>query len=190
MQTDKEARKKNCRSLFAYLGKNPRTWWLSSNRLKEAADVLRDSCWPKKKKRHDQEAATADFRLGPVYMLLTGLAVEDALKAILVAENPHLVEEQRISTDLATHDLRDLWGRAGLPRCRQHDQLLDCLKSFVTFARYPVSKTKQSMGTMIEASFQEESDFAAVTRLWASMERHMKKSIPGLIEETENADAS
>jgi len=40
---------------------------------------------------------------------------------------------------------------------------------------------------MIEASFHGESDFAAVTTLWAFMEKHMKKAIPGLIEETENA---
>ena len=81
MWRDVEAMKKTCRSLFHYLGKNPGTWWLSSLRLKEAADVLRDTCWPKDRKPYDSDAAAADFTLGPVYMLLMGMAVEAALKA-------------------------------------------------------------------------------------------------------------
>lgn len=189
MFTDQELTKKRCRSLFSYLGENPGTWWLSSSRLKEAADTLRDTCWPKEKKHHDLNAATADFRIGPVYMLLMGMAIEDVLKAIIVAQDDECIEEEGISKDFATHHLKDLWGWAGLNRVKsqQRDSLLDRLESFVvTFGRYPVSSTKRKMNTMIGSSFHGEPDFDKVTRLWVFLEKHLKKAIPTLFEEKDS----
>jgi hypothetical protein len=185
MFIDQESRKKICRSLFSYLGENPGSWLLSSSRLKKSADTLRDTCWPKEKKHHDLNAATADFRIGPVYMLLMGMAIEDALKAIIVASNGECIGDQRISKDFATHHLKDLWGWAGLNRVksRQRDSLLDRLESFViTFGRYPVSSTKHKMNTMIGSSFHGETDFDKVNRLWVFLEKHLKKAIPTLFE--------
>ena len=190
MSTDQDSRKrkKMCRSLFSYLGKNPGTWWLSSNRLKEAADVLKDTCWSKERKHKDLKTATANFRIGPVYMLLMGMAIEAALKAIMVSQNSKLIEEQRITKDFnfTTHKLKDLWSQTGLSKikCRQNDSLLDRLENFlVTFGRYPVSTTKHNMDTMIGSSFHEEPDFAEVTRLWVFLEKHLKKTSPELFEE-------
>jgi len=188
MSTDPESIEKNCRSLFSYLGTNPGTWWLSSSRLKEAADTLRDTHWPEERKHKDQKASTADFRIGPVYMLLMGMAIEAALKAIMVSRNHNLIEEQRISKkfNFATHDLKGLWGWAGLSKvkCRQHDTLLDRLEIYVvTFGRYPVSKIKRNMDTMIGSSFHGQTDFNKVTKLWVFLEKHLKKSIPTLFEE-------
>jgi len=191
MLTDQELDKKKCRCLFSYLGENPGTWWLSSSRLKDAADTLRDTCWPKEKKHHDLKAATADFRIGPVYMLLMGMAIEAALKTIMVSQNPQLIEQQRISKDcgFSTHHLKDLWGWSGLNRVksRQHDSLLDRLESFVvTFGRYPVSSTKHNMNTMIGSSFHGEPDFDKVTGLWVFLEKHLKKAIPTLFEDEDS----
>jgi len=193
MFRDQESRKNDCRSLFRYLGANPGTWWLSSTRLKGAADALRDTCWPKDRKHHDLKAATADYRIGPVYMLLMGMAVEAALKAIMVAQNPKLIEQQRISKDFdfATHHLKDLWAWAGLRKvkCRQHDSLLDRLENFVvTFGRYPVSKTSRDMDTMIGSSFHGEPDFDKVTRLWVFLEKHVRKAVPTLSEEEDSKE--
>lgn len=189
MLIDQESRKKICRSLFSYLGENPGTWWLSSSRLKESADTLRDTCWPKEKKHHDLNAVMADSRIGPVYMLLMGMAIEDALKAIIVAIDGECIGGQRISKDFATHHLKDLWGRAGLNKVksRQRDSLLDRLESFVvTFGRYPVSSTRHNMNTMIGSSFHGEPDFDKVTGLWVFLEKHLKKAIPTLFEEEDS----
>jgi len=185
MSTDSESMGESCNPLFSYLGENPGTWWLSSSRLKEAADTLRDTCWPEKRRHPDQDTATADFRLGPVYMLLMGMAIEAALKAILVAERPELIEPQAISKTLATHHIRNLWARTGLasPPSRPRDSLLDRMESFVvTFGRYPVSRLQSGMDTMTGSCFHGEADFDAVTRLWVSLEEHAKKAIPGLSE--------
>jgi len=189
MQADPEPRKKTCRSLFSYLGKNPGTWWLSSSRLKQAADSLRDACWPKEKKYRDLNAATADFRIGPVYMLLMGMAVEDALKAIIVVQDDECIEEEGLSNDFAKHDLRGLCSKAGLRRYRQDDRLLDRLGSFiVTFGRYPVSRKRCQMDTMIGSSFHGEPDFDNVTRLWVFLEKQLKKAIPTLFEEADSRE--
>ncbi len=191
MFRDQGSRKNDCRSLFRYLGENPGAWWLSSSRLKQAADTLRDACWPKEKNHRDLNAAIADFRIGPVYMLLMGMAVEAALKAIMVSRDPRLIEQQRISKDCAfsSHHLKDLWGWAGLRkvRSRQHDSLLDRLESFVvTFGRYPVSKTKHDMITMVGSSFHREPDFDKVNRLWVFLEKRVKKAIPTLFAEEDS----
>ena len=185
MSTNQELAKNRCRSLFNYLGENPGTWWLSSSRLKEAADTLRETCWPKKKQNRDLNTATADFRIGPVYMLLMGMAIEDALKAIIVAQNDNCIEEEYISKDFGTHNLKNLWDRTGLSKVqiRKHNSLLDRLESFVvTFGRYPITRTKHNMNTMIGSSFHGDPDFDKVTRLWNFIEKHLKKTIPTLFE--------
>jgi hypothetical protein len=175
MSTDEESRKKTCRSLFSYLGRNPGSWWLSSTRLKDAADALRDTCWPKEKKQHDLKAATANFRLGPVYMLLMGMAIEDALKTIIVAQDDECIRKKVLSKDFATHDLKVLWSKAGLNRCRD-ERLLGRLQNFVvSFGRYPVSRTEDYMDTMMGSSFHAEPDFDKVTRLWTFLEQHATK---------------
>lgn len=184
MFRDQESRKNDCRSLFSYLGENPGTWLVSSSALREAADTLRDTCWPKEKKHHDLKAAAADFRIGPVYMLLMGMAVEAALKAIIVAQDDECIQDDVISKDFANHHLKVLWSKARIHKYKRDDPLLDRLESFVTtFGRYPVSRTKKSMNTMIGSSFHGDPDFHKVNRLWTFLEKHLKKRVPTLFEE-------
>ncbi|MEN6576458.1 MAG: hypothetical protein ABFD90_08950 [Phycisphaerales bacterium] len=171
-------------SSFSYLGQNPGAWRLSSLRLKEAADVLRQTGWPDERKEHDLEVATADFRLGPVYMLLIGMALEAGLKAILVAQNPALIGEQRISRDITTHRLKVLWDRVRFPKSRATESVLDRLERFVVaFGRYPVSKAMHDMKSMTGASFHADPDFDEVARLWASLEEQTKEVMPELFTE-------
>jgi hypothetical protein len=180
MRSGSKPAKKTCHSLFRYLGKNPGTWWLSSLRLKEAADILRNTCWPKERKHDDLDAARADFHLGPVYMLLMGMAVEAALKATLVAQKPDLVDAKGISKSLANHHLAKLWNLAGLGRLRsrQRDSLLDHLENcVVVFGRYPVSKTPDGMEKTASSSFQGQLHFDQVARLWAGLEKHVRKTV-------------
>lgn len=187
MRTGSECVKQRCRSLFRYLGKNPGPWWLSSLRLKEAADTLRNTCWAKERKDRDLDAARADFQLGPVYMLLMGMAVEAGLKAILVAKKPDLVDAEGISKSLTNHRLAKLWNLAGLSRLgsRQRDSLLDRLENCVViFGRYPVSKTPDGMKKMANSSFQGQLHFDQVERLWACLEKHVRKTIPELFNGT------
>ncbi len=190
MQTNPELGEETCRSLFGYLGKHPGPWWLSSLRLKEAADALRDNCWPRERQHHDVDAATADFRTGPVYMLLMGMAVEAALKTILVAEDPNLVGMEKISNTIGNHRLRKLWNLTGLGKVQsqQTDSLLDRLENcLVIFGRYPVSKKAGDMEKMLNSSFQGQLHFDQVAGLWTRLEKHVKGTIPELFDETTQA---
>jgi hypothetical protein len=187
MYTDSESMKKTCDRFFLDLGKNPGTWWLSALRLREAADTLRNACWPKERKHNDLDAAGADFRLGPVYMLLVGMAVEAALKATLVAKQTDLVSAEGISKSLTNHHLVKLWNLAGLgrPGSRQRDSLLDRLENcVVVFGRYPVPKRPDGMNKMMNSSFEGQLHFDQVARLWADLEKHVRKTIPELFNGT------
>lgn len=187
MHTDSELSKETCHSLFGYLGKYPGPWWLSSLRLKEAADALRINCWPDKREHHDVDAATADFHIGPVYMLLMGMAVEAALKAILVAKDRDLVGEEKIDGSIGNHHPRKLWKLTGLGKipCPQEDALLDRLENCaVIFGRYPVSRKASDMKKMTNSSFQGQLHFNHVAGLWAVVEQHAKEIVPELFNET------
>jgi len=187
MRADSEPTEEERRSLFEFLGKHPGPWWLSSLRLKEAAEVLRSHCWPDKRGYHDVDAATADFRVGPVYMLLMGMAIEAALKATLVSRNPNLVGPTKISNAIGNHHLRKLWDLAGLGKVpsRQRDSLLDRLENcLVVFGRYPVPKKADGMAKMWRSAFQGQLHFDQVTRLWGFLEKHMRKTNPGLFNRT------
>ena len=76
---------------FAVLASHPLAWEITADRLKEAADSLRDAHWPTERQDRDARAAVADFQVGPVYMMLIGMAVEALVKGILVAKRPELV---------------------------------------------------------------------------------------------------
>lgn len=183
MCMDSVLSREKCDSLFGYFGSHPGPWWLSALRLKEAADVLRDNCWPREQKRHDQETATADFRIGPVYMLLMGMAVEAALKAVLVAKTPDLVGPEKISSSIGNHHLVKLWNLAGLGRVRsrQRESLLDRMENcLVVFGRYPVPRKAGDMGKMMNSSFQGQLHFDEVAGLWTHLEKHARTIAPEL----------
>jgi hypothetical protein len=102
-----------------------------------------------------------------VYMMLLGMAVENVLKAMLVAKNPALVESQKLATEFKTHDLLSLWERLGLRRCETYDRLLRRLRAFIdAFGRYPVTALKRDMDSMIGCTFHGRTDFTATDRLW------------------------
>jgi len=174
--------------LFYYLGGSPGPWWLSSCRLKKAADILQDTCWPKTDIHADLDGATADFQLGPVYMLLMGMAIEAALKAAIVAMDNNIIGRatQGIPKKFATHSLTYLWNWAGLNRVKSRQISACCtrLQEFVTtFGRYPVTRSKCQMAQTTRYSFHADPDLHNVERLWQSVEKRLKEVAPELFEE-------
>src|SRR4051812_22587819 len=95
---------------FVGAAKNSGNWGALAERMRRAADVI----------LREKQAAPLyenDFRpspsfwLGAVHMMLLGQAVEIAAKALLVAEDPTLVDETRPRSPFAWRD----WGH-DLPR--------------------------------------------------------------------------
>lgn len=181
MDSELDDPKKVARELFDYLGKNPGTWALSAERLKKAADGLRQSAWPPERGWHDTQAATADFIIGPVYMMLMGFAVENVLKAMIIAREPENVEDQKLSKLICQHDLCRLWDCVGLTRCAEYERELRCLETFaVSFGRYPVTKLKRDMDSMLSAGFHGEVHFPVMDRLWGFLQRKFAELSPDI----------
>ena len=162
-----------------------------SGLLKMAADGLRQSSWPSKGEWHETDAAVADFMIGPAYMMLMGFAVEDTLKAMIIAREPEIVEEEELPKSICTHDLGKLWERVGLPRCSEYNRLLTRLHTFiVSFGRYPVSRLKRDMDTVLDAHFYGESDFPGMERLWAFLQKKLSELCPEIPLENEASPAN
>jgi len=124
-------------------------------------------------------------------MLLMGMALEAALKAVLVADRPDLITGETIPKNLAHHRLAELWSTAGLRRARGSGRYcpLERLESFlVTFGRYPISRTANGMKKLKGATFNGQIDFAHVERLFAQLAKHVEVKVPQLCDEPhENA---
>lgn len=146
---------------------SPNFWFQKAQALYDAANAVRCAFWPKQRTPRDRKAAVSDFYKGPVYMLLAGLAVETVLKGILVGQNPHLVEKQKLSKKLLGHDIKELYRRAMFPKVQFKYELLERLENYVkTFGRYPVTITKQNMSKMGKTRFSSQTDFGSVDQLW------------------------
>jgi len=150
------------------LSVDPKTWLMSAEHLKSAADALhKSSLWPAKKEPYDQKSAVADFHYGPVYMLLAGLAIETLIKGIIVAKHPDFVRQQKLSGELTNHNLIDLYRTADLMKSKDTDNLLLRLQNYVViFGRYPVTKTKQDMQKLTDTLFSGQTDPDRIDRLW------------------------
>lgn len=169
------------RGLFEYLGTNPGRWVLSAERLKNAADSLRESCWPSEREWHDSEAALADFMIGPVYMMLMAFAIENLLKAMIIKREPNLVEKQKLAKSIRKHDLNEYSGRLGLRQCPQYHHLLKRLEMFaVSWGRYPVTAIKRDMDSMLHAHFNGDADFESVQSLWGFLRKKLRELLPDM----------
>ena len=168
------------RQTWDMYAKDPYFWHSRAKCLYEAAKAYRREHWPKVRQHHDTEAAVSDFYRGPVYMLLAGLAIEGILKALIVAKRPEVVLPQKLSPELTGHDLERLYRDAGLRESGTTIRLLHRLTNYVeVLGRYPVTKTKQSMGKMHSTYFSGggNTDFNNVDRLWERLEKKIRPYI-------------
>lgn len=116
------------------LASEPAAWSLSAFGLKRAAEVLwaaREVLWG---------AGEVDAALDGAYMLLTGYALENVVKALLLVRRPELRRPGRAPRwPGGGHDLTKLFGEAGVVVSPDERQMLDRLRAFVVWrGRYPM----------------------------------------------------
>jgi hypothetical protein len=70
--------------------------------------------------------------------LLYGLALENLVKGLLVAQGVDATATGELNKSLRTHDLVKLWKRAGLPASDATDEILRNLHWSVEVGKYPV----------------------------------------------------
>ena len=162
--------------------RDPQVWYQYAESLKTATIVLRNSLWPKDRKRFNTKAAAADLLYGPVYMLLAGHSIETLLKGIIIANHPELVEQQRLSKELTHHRLSELYKKAGLKENNRYNELLLRLQNYIEiFGRYPVTKEKKDMGKLTKTRFAGLTDPSRIDELWKYLFSHRLQTKTNII---------
>jgi hypothetical protein len=131
------------------LAKSPDAWRITAIGLKRSADIIWEQWFGifsrleggKIFKASNQEAG--DLRLLiPSFLLLYGLALENAFKGLIIAKDPSITEyEVKWKIKGGGHDLSELHKESGLSITKDEQKLLDDLTQAVLWAgRYPVPK--------------------------------------------------
>jgi hypothetical protein len=99
-------------------------------------------------------------------LLLYGAAVENLLKAILVAQGVPAVKGRSLNPDLATHELSRYAAQAGLKATKLEERLLRQLQDVLEAGKYPVAKKPGRNAAAWSFSYPED-----ISRIWALLER-------------------
>jgi hypothetical protein len=90
-----------------------------------------------RKKPRPRGIDTRHSSINPI-MLLYGLALENLLKALLVAQGVDATATGELNSKLKTHNLLNLWRESGLPVAEGNEDLLRRLHWAVETGKYPV----------------------------------------------------
>jgi len=129
------------------LASQPPAWWLAARRLMRAAEVLwraHDADLSKIREGQVETHKLENLELGLAWMLLTGLALENLVKAVLLKREPELAKPGRMPEWPGKgagkgHDLAQLFDRAGVPLSAPERDFMDRLTEFILWrGRYPV----------------------------------------------------
>jgi hypothetical protein len=128
---------------------NPHAWFMSASNLHEQAIYLRKNSGKSILWMTDGSSRVLgswDMTNKSVY-LLSGLVVENLIKAFLVFENPHWISNGHLARNLRTHNLVDLEDRSTIvPLKGKYDWALRDLGDGIdSWARYPCSLSAETL---------------------------------------------
>jgi hypothetical protein len=116
---DEEDRRQNDKTIFVR-DAMPGEWRTYANELRESAELLWNDKGNKLRTEYTEYAEVEDgdlkirsetkkvYSVSRSYVLLAGFALENLLKGYLVALNPTLINEGKLSNELKTHSLTSL----------------------------------------------------------------------------------
>lgn len=131
------------------LAKSPDAWRTTAIGLKRSADIIWEKWFVIFSRLEGGRIAKASNReagdlylLIPSFLLLYGLALENALKGLIIAQDPSIMESKvKWKIKGGGHDLRELYKESGLSITNDEKELLDDLTQAILWAgRYPVPK--------------------------------------------------
>ena len=154
---------------------SPIEWQLSAIALKAAADLVRDKC-QRSANDTDADYHLKDVVYGRTYMFLMALAVENALKAIIVAQRrSELIGCNKLPPWLNTHDLTSLYRSSNLSQIARHSSTLEKLKHFIIAGRYPVSNKPLITNTAYMDKPWANARMPYIDMLWRHLLEEMRK---------------
>ena len=139
------------RADYVVVASEPESWRRNAHTLRRAADSVYASMAPAMSAAVRGEDAPDDelFLTGP-YLMLSGMAVENLLKGVLVRRGAEIVEggQLRRLGGGDGHDLLTLAGRVSQPLAESHKDLLRRLATHVRWGgRYPIPSRAEQFVT-------------------------------------------
>src|SRR5215831_6448474 len=131
-------------SNFKIRGQMPLAWQWSARQFVCAANILRARCEAGDLFAPGAPSRNSLWKPHNVVRLLYGLALENLLKGLLVAQGTDATSTGRLNKILKTHDLASLWERAGLPVTDQTKDVLRNLRWSIETGKYPVGTAPNS----------------------------------------------
>ena len=130
------------------LAKSPDAWRRTAIGLKRSADIIWGQWFEIFSRLDGGSKATVtpqeigDLALLPTFLLLSGLAIENALKGLLIAKDKEIVDSVvKWKIKSGGHDLCELYKQTDLSFTTDQKELLDAMTQAVLWAgRYPVPK--------------------------------------------------
>jgi hypothetical protein len=169
------------RLLFEVEARLPQRWLENARRLRVVADSIgplfaRDMI--EAEKRPADQRIVDDLKysdVGPVYLMLVGLAIESLVKGILVHRDPRSVVEGKLSCQLLHHDLPVLFGAAQIRLDPAEKRFVTRLKEAIMwYGRYPVPTKAQRRKRKPEV-FVSASDPDLFDALYERIEVDLRK---------------
>lgn len=131
------------------LAQSPEAWRRTAIGLKRSADIIWKQWFGIFSRLEGGQTAKATrqevgdiYLLLPSFLLLSGLAIENALKGLPVSKEPSIVESKiQWKVGSGGHDLGELFKSNGFLPTSDEQEFLDALTQAVLWAgRYPVPK--------------------------------------------------
>jgi hypothetical protein len=131
------------------LAQSPEAWRRTAIGLKRSADIIWEQWFGIFSRLEGGRIAKATpqevgdvYLLLPSFLLLSGLAFENALKGLLISNKPSIVESKiQWKVGSGGHDLGELFKSNGFIPTSDEEEFLDALTQAVLWAgRYPVPK--------------------------------------------------
>jgi hypothetical protein len=122
----------------------PLAWQWSARQFVCAANILRAQCEAKDLFEPGAPGWNSLWKPHNVVRLLYGLALENLLKGLLVAQGTDATSTGKLNKILKTHDLVSLWTRANLPLTDQTKDTLRNLRWSIETGKYPVGTSPNS----------------------------------------------
>jgi hypothetical protein len=146
---------------------NPHSWFLSASLLHDQAVVLRSRFGQGLMTLHAPAAKTATWDVADkATFLLCAVALENAIKAFLVYENPQWVSDGYLHSEITNHRLSALADKSHLIPYKDRDRWV--LRAFEdgneSWMRYPCGRRADD--TVVEPNFDD--------RLWHGYLRVMR----------------
>jgi hypothetical protein len=160
----------------------PKFWQWSARDLICAANILRSQC-----NRPASISPIPEDLWKPHngMRLLYGLALENLLKGLLIANGVKPILSGKLNPQLKTHNLVDLWRRARLPLDQNTNRILKILRWSVEVDKYPVG-TKPDPDVPSAFWLAEMRNIEAVGRLLSAVEDALRVKEP--VHSFEKAD--